>query len=155
MSHKLENDVTIFQHDVIATFFDVVLFLLSSLVTGSRFMWIIVQSLVQELWQFSFIKNWSKIRKLQISQTELCRIFGDWSQLGIPSLARMSLIKCYLMLQNAILQPLLFLSYWGKTNRGSKITPPRLGLVFKWFDSTKYQNLTVEFLLLLFLLYSF
>ena len=80
-------------------FFDVVLFLLSSLVTGSSFMWIIVQSLVQELWQFSFIKDWSKIRKLKISQSELCQIFEDWGELGIPSLARMSL-KCYLMLQN-------------------------------------------------------
>ena len=41
------NDVTIFQYDVIVNFFDVVLFLLSSLVTGPSFM--AISSLVLEL----------------------------------------------------------------------------------------------------------
>ena len=46
------NDVKIFRQDVIVNFFDVVLFLLSILVTGPGFM--ARSSLVLELWQFSF-----------------------------------------------------------------------------------------------------
>ena len=52
---KNDNDVTIFRYDVIINFFDVVLFLLSSLVTGPSF--ISIPSLVLELWQFSFYKG--------------------------------------------------------------------------------------------------
>ena len=52
---KNDNDVIIFQHDVNINFFDVVLFLLSSLVTGPNFM--STSSLVLELWQFSFIRD--------------------------------------------------------------------------------------------------
>ena len=44
---KNDNDITIFRHDVNVNFFDVVLFLLSSLVTGPRFM--SISSLVLEL----------------------------------------------------------------------------------------------------------
>ena len=50
---KSHNDVIIFLHDVIINFFDAVLFLLSSLVTGPSFM--SISLLVLELWQFSFI----------------------------------------------------------------------------------------------------
>ena len=50
---KNDNDVTIFRNDVIIKFIDVVLFLLSGLVTGPSFM--SVSSLVLELWQFYFI----------------------------------------------------------------------------------------------------
>ena len=45
---KNDNDVTIFRHDANFKFFDVVLFLLSSLVTGPSFM--SISSLVLELW---------------------------------------------------------------------------------------------------------
>ena len=51
---KTNNDFTIFRHDVNGNFFDVVLFLLLSLVTGPSF----ISSLVLELWQFSFIRDW-------------------------------------------------------------------------------------------------
>ena len=40
-------------------FFDVVLFLFSNLVTGPSFM--SISSLVLELWQFSFIRDWPEI----------------------------------------------------------------------------------------------
>ena len=81
-----------------STFFDFVLFLLSSLVTGPRFM--SISSLVLELWQFSFIRDWPEIRKLEIPPSEFCTISGDWGTLWIPNLARMSLIECHWMLQN-------------------------------------------------------
>ena len=82
-----------------SNFFDVILLLLSSLVTGPSFLWI--SSLVLELSQFTFIRDWPEIRKLEISPSKFCLISGDWSKLGIPNLAQMSLMKCYQMLQNA------------------------------------------------------
>ena len=75
------------------------MFLLSSLVTGLRFMSILL--LVLELWQLSFTRDWSKIRKSEIPPAEVCPISGDWGKLGILNLARMFLIKSYWMLQNA------------------------------------------------------
>ena len=81
-----------------SNFFGVILFLLSSLVTGSSFM--SISSLVLELWQFSFIWDWPEIRKSEIPPSEFCPISGDWGKLGIPNLAGMSLIKCYWMLEN-------------------------------------------------------
>ena len=85
---KNNNDVTIFRHDVNVIFFDVVLFLLSSLVTDPSFM--LISSLVLELWQFSFIRDWPEIRKSEIPPSEFCPISGDWGELWIPNLARMS-----------------------------------------------------------------
>ena len=58
------NEVTIHRHDIIVKFFDVVLFLLLSLVTDPSF--ISISSLILELWQFSFIRDWPTIRKLEI-----------------------------------------------------------------------------------------
>ena len=73
-----------------SNFFDAVLFLLSSLVTGPSFM--SISSPVLELWQFSFIRDWLEIRKLEIHPSEFCPISGDWGE---------SLIECYWMLQNS------------------------------------------------------
>ena len=84
-------------------FFDVVLFFLSSLVTGPSF--ISISSLVLEFWQFSFIRNWPDIRKSDITPSEICPISGDRGWLGIPNLARISLMKCYRMLQGYSFDP--------------------------------------------------
>ena len=80
-------------------FFYVVLFLVSSVDTGPIF--ISISSLVLELWQFSFIRDWPEIRKSEIPPSEFFPISGDWGELWIPNLARMSLIECYWMLQNS------------------------------------------------------
>ena len=82
-----------------SNFFDVVLFLLSSLVTGLSFM--SISLLVLELWQFSFIRDWPEIRKSEIPPSEFCPISEDWNGLCMPNLARMSLIEFYWMLQNS------------------------------------------------------
>ena len=79
--------------------FDVGLFLLWSLVIRTGFM--SISLLVLELWQFFFIRDWPEIRKSQIPPSEFCTMFRDWGKLKIPNLARMSLTKCYWMLQNA------------------------------------------------------
>ena len=56
-------------------FFNIILFLLSSLVTGPSFMSIL--SPVLELWQFSFKRDWPEIRKSEIPLPEFCPISGD------------------------------------------------------------------------------
>ena len=92
---KNGNGIKIFWDDVI----DVVLFLLSSLVTGPSLM--SKSSLVLELWQFLFISDWSEIWKSEIPSSEFCSISGDWGKERIPNLARTSLKKCYWILHNA------------------------------------------------------
>ena len=93
-------------------FFDVVLFLLSILVTGPSFM--SISSLVLELWQFPFIRDWPEIQKSEIPPSEFCPISGDWGELWIPNLARMSLIEFYWMLLNF---PNFFILFSISTNR--------------------------------------
>ena len=75
-------------------------------------------------------------------------IFGNWGELGIPNLARMSLIIYYWMLQNdRVTQGNSFYCFWvtkGKPTggvEGGKITPalcqpPRLGLLESFLIST-------------------
>ena len=76
-----------------------IFFFLSRLVTGPSFM--LISSLVLELWQFPFIRDWPEKQKSEIPPSGFCPISGNWGNLGIPNLARISLIKCYWMLQNA------------------------------------------------------
>ena len=68
------------------TVFDVALFLLPSLITGANFM--STSSLVLELRQSYFIRNWPEIRKSEISPSEFCPIFGDWGESGIPNFGK-------------------------------------------------------------------
>ena len=79
-------------------YFDFVLFLLSSLVIAPSFM--SISSLVLELWQFSFLRDWPEIWKLEIPPSEFFPVSGDWGKLWIPNLARTSVTECYWMLQN-------------------------------------------------------
>ena len=120
-------------------FFDVFfLFLLSSLV---------VQISCQYhhwFWSYDnfFIRDWPEIQKFEIPLPGFCPIPGDWREVEIPSLARMSLIKFYWILQNA--RVTAFYRFWvikgkpkGQKAGGGKITPPpppippRLGLTKK------------------------
>ena len=86
----------------LSKFFDIVLFLLPSLVTGPSFH---VSFRVSWFWCFnSFIlygidKN--QIDWIKCLLSEFCPISGDWDKSGIPNLEQMSLRKCSYMLQNA------------------------------------------------------
>ena len=100
-------------------FFDAVLFLLSSLVTGPSFM--SISSLVLELWQFSFIRDWPEIRKSEIPTSEFFPISGDWAELWIPNLARMSLIECYGMLQNSRVTAFIVFELLRENQQGGKL----------------------------------
>ena len=57
-------------------FFDVVIFLLSGLVTGPTFM--SISSLVLELWLFFFVRDWPEIWKWEIPLFKFCLTSGDW-----------------------------------------------------------------------------
>ena len=111
--------------------FDVVFFLMSNLVTGQNFM--SISSLVMELWQFSFMRDWQEILKSEIQPSEFCPISGDWGKLWVPNLARMSLTEFYWMLQNSKVTAFAVLELLRENQLGrSKITAPpttpRLGL---------------------------
>ena len=93
---KNDNDVTNSNIAPSSGFYDIAVFFL---VTGPSFT--SISLLVLELSQFSSIKGWPEIWKLEIHPSEFCPISGDWGKLGIPNLSPMSLMKCYWMLQNA------------------------------------------------------
>ena len=112
-------------------FFDVVLFLLSTLVTIPSFMSIL--SLALELWQFSFKRDWPATWKLKIPRSDFCSISGDWDELGIPNLERMSLIKCYWMLQNDRVTAFTVSELLRENQQGVKLPPLRLGLRTAFF----------------------
>ena len=61
-------------------FLDVVVFLLSKLVTGPNFM--SMSWLVLEVWKISFIKDCREIRKSEIQPSEFSSISEDWDKFG-------------------------------------------------------------------------
>ena len=105
----------------LANFFDVTFFLLLSLVTGPSFM--SISSLIQELWQFSFIRGWPEIRESEILPSEFWPVSGDWGELGIPNLARMCLIESYWMLQNVMVTAFMVPKSLRENQQGVKNTP--------------------------------
>ena len=115
-----------------SNFFDVVLFLLSSLVIGPTVM--SISSPVLELRQFSFIWDWLEIRKSEIPPSEFCQIPGDWDELEIPNSAGMSIMKCYWMLQNARVTAFTVSELLRENQQGVRgiNPPPRLGLMDQW-----------------------
>ena len=118
---KNGHDITILRYDVIVIFFDVVLFFLSSLVTGPSFM--PISSLVLELWQFSFIRDWPEIWRSEIPSSDFWLISEDWGEKGIPYLAQRSLIKCYWMLPNARVTAFTVSELLKENQNAGKITP--------------------------------
>ena len=144
---KNDNNVTIFQFGVnVNFFFDVVLFLLSSLVTGARFM--SISSLVLELWQFPFIRDWPEIRKSEISPSEFCPISVDWDELSLPNLAQMFLIECYWVLQNSKVTTFSVFESLRENHLGGggKITPLLTQIRVNIFDLKNYSDSFTEVL---------
>ena len=127
-NRKNINDVTIYQQDVIVKIFNVTVFSLSILVIAPIFM--SISLLVLELWQFSFIRTWRKIRKSEIPSSEFWPISEDRNQLEIPNFVRMSLLKSCWMLQNTRVTAFTVSELLRENQKRSKIFPhpPRLGL---------------------------
>ena len=90
-------------------FFDVVVFLFSSLVTGPSLMSSLL--LILELLQFSFIRDWPEILKSEITPSEFC---------PVSNLTRMSLMKCY---WNARVTALAVSGLLRENQQRGKITP--------------------------------
>ena len=130
---KSHNSVTISDIKSSSIFFDFVSFLLSSLVTDPSFM--SISSLVLELWQFSFIRDWPEIRKSEIPPSEFCPISGDWGKLWIPNLARMSLIECYWMLQNARVTAFTVSELLRENQQGVKVPHPATQIRVKGYSA--------------------
>ena len=75
-----------------------------------------------------YLKGIDLNRKSEIPPSEFCPISGDWGKLGIPNLARMSLIKCYRILQNTRVTAFTVSELLKENQHRGKITPPRVGL---------------------------
>ena len=91
------------------------------------------------------LKDWPEFPKSEIPPSEFCPISGDLGELGIPNLTRMSLIKCYWILQNARVKASTVYELLRETQQGGvvKLTPPpRLGLK----PYSKKENIQMMFL---------
>ena len=69
------------------------------------------------------IRDWPEIQKSEIPPSWFCPICGDWDKLEIPNLARMFLIKCYCMLQNASVTAFTVSELLRESQQGGKIIP--------------------------------
>ena len=72
-----------------------------------------------------FYKGLTTNPEIEHTPTEFCLLSGDWGELGIPNLARMSLIKRYRMLQNVRVTAFTVseLLRENQQGEGGKITP--------------------------------
>ena len=69
---------------------------------------IITSSRVMGVMAIFLYKGLSRDLEIEITTLEFCPKSGDWGKLGIPNLSRMSLKKCYWMLQNATISFIIF-----------------------------------------------
>ena len=116
--------------EISSLFFYLTVFLLSSLVTGPNFKsisWL-------ELRKFWLVKDWPEIWKSQIPQSEFCPVSWDCDKLEILNLVRISLIKCYEMLQNTRVTAFTVFELLRENQLGGrgKITPPSQISVKYW-----------------------
>ena len=88
---KNNTDVIICRHNVIVNIFNVIVFFLSSLFTGSSFL--SVSLLVLKIWLFLFIRDWPETRELEIAPSKFHRISEDWNKLETLNLIGMFAIE--------------------------------------------------------------
>ena len=100
INRKNDNDVTICQYDLTIELFWRCFILLVEFIYWSK--WHVNVITGSGDMTIFFKRDWPEIRKSEIPRSEFCPISGDWGELGISNLTRMSLIKCYWMLQNAM-----------------------------------------------------
>ena len=114
-----------FSDMTLSNFFEIVLFLLSSLVTGPSFM--SISSLALELWQFSFIRDWPEKRKYPRLS------FTQYLETG-SSYGYQICHECLWMLQNSRVTAFTVFELLRENQLGGgvKLPPPpllRLGLI--------------------------
>ena len=143
---KNDNDVIIFRHEVNVKYFWRCFVSFVKFSYWSKFH--VISSLVLELWQFSFLRDWPEIRKSEMPTSEFFPIFGDWGELWIPHLAWRPLIECYSMLQNSRVTAFTVFELLRENQLvcvggGVKITPPpspRLGVKHKQRNVQSKKN---------------
>ena len=112
---KNTNDAIIYRHNLIINFFDVVLFVLSGLVSGPSFM--LTSSLVLEFWQVLAIKGLTKNPEIEnIPVWDLSNIWRQ-GQFRDTKSSMSASNKMLVIVQNARFTG-LFLSYLEKQNNG-------------------------------------
>ena len=102
-------------------FFDVIWFFLSSLATGSSFMTIL--SLVLELWQFSFMKDWPEI------QTTAWVLPNIWKLGQVRDTVFGAIVSNKMLLNATKCQGYSFYCFWvikGKLTGNGKIPPTQI-----------------------------
>ena len=93
-------------------------------------------------WSYdNFLWDWPELL------SEFYPISGDWGKLGIPNLARVSLIKCYWMLQNARLTAFTVSELLRENQQGVKFPPQRIRLKN---DKVEHVLLTFFFVIFIF-----
>ena len=138
---KNDNNVTIFWHDVTSTFCWCCFVSLMKFSYWSKFhVNIITDSGVMII---SFYKGLT--RNLEIGNTPVWVLPNIWrlGKLGIPNLVRMSLIKCYCMLQNIRVTAFTVSELLRENQKwGVKLPPPppRLGLKHLFFLAWQVAN---------------
>ena len=116
-----------------SNFSDVFLFLLSSLGSGPSFM--SISSLVLELWQFTFIRDWPEIRK---SETPLVWVLPNTRRLGLVRDTKFGMnVSNEMLLNDAKCQGYNFYCFWvikgkPKGEGGGKITTPTQYMKIIW-----------------------
>ena len=107
-----------------SNFFDVALFLLLSLVTGRSF--ISISSLLLELWQFSFIKDWPEIQTLETPPSEFLLNIWRLGRVRDTKFGTNVSNKMLWMLQNAKVTAFIVSELLRENQQGvgGKITTP-------------------------------
>ena len=130
---KNDNDVTIFQHDVIVKFFWSCFVSLVKFSYWSKFH-VITRSGIVTIF---FIRDWPEIGKSEIPPSVFCSISGDLGELWIPNLAWMSLIECYWMLRNSRVTASTVFELLKENQVGGKNTPSPTQIKVKYLESEK------------------
>ena len=66
------------------------------------------------------------MQKSETPPSRFCPVSGNWGELGIPNLTRMSLIKCYARLQDSRVTTFTASGLLRENQQGVKLLPPPL-----------------------------
>ena len=131
---KNNNDVAIYQHDVMVKFFWRYFVCLVNFSYWSKFhVNIITGSGVRVIFL------WPEIRKLEITLSEFCPISGDWGKLGIRNLTWMLVMKGCWMLQ--IAKSYSFDCFWViKVKPTSRVSKMHKVSMNQMVSTIRYKN---------------
>ena len=121
MNRKNNKDAIIFRHDVILKFSWRCFVSRVKLSYWSKFHVNVVTG--SGVMTISFVRDWPEIWKLEITLSEFSPKSADWSDIGIPNLAKMYLTKCCWILQNARVTAFTVSELLKENQQGVKLPP--------------------------------